>query len=99
MSIVPFDPQITANDIRWQPVHGTADDTPLPPLNGPLALRLLNDVELMLLDDPTWLIGGIVPERGIVGIYGPPGAYKTTIVAIEHVAVATGGDWFGHRIE
>jgi hypothetical protein len=60
--------------------------------------RLLNDVELMDLPDPEFLIDGILPRRGVAVVYGPSGCCKTTMMAGLQVSVATGRDWFGHRV-
>jgi hypothetical protein len=61
--------------------------------------RLLDDVELMNVPDPEYLIDGILMKRGICPIYGPPESYKTTLLAGMHVAIATGRDWFGHAVK
>lgn len=64
----------------------------------PETWRLLNDVELMELPDPEFLIDGILPRNGVCVLYGPSGSCKTTLVAGLQVALATGRDWFGHRV-
>jgi len=69
-----------------------------PPRSIAPAFRLLDDVQVLELPDPEWSIDGILPRRAIVGLYGPPGSYKTTLIAGLHVAVATGQPWLGHRI-
>ncbi|MEP7306320.1 MAG: AAA family ATPase [Acidobacteriota bacterium] len=60
--------------------------------------RLLNDVELMDLPDPEFIVDGVLPRKGVCVLYGPSGAAKTTMVAGLTIAVATGTDWFGHRV-
>jgi hypothetical protein len=60
--------------------------------------RLLDDVELMQLPDPQYLIDSVLPEKGLTVIYGPSGACKTTLDANVNVALATGRDWFGHPV-
>jgi hypothetical protein len=61
-------------------------------------LRLLDDVELMALRDPEWLVDGVLPRRGVVCIVGPPGSYKTTMAAALLRDVAIGASWYGHRV-
>ena len=58
--------------------------------------RLVDDVELMTMPDPEFLIDGVLPRKGVAVIYGPSGSCKTTLVAGLQVAIATGRDWFGH---
>src|SRR5262245_2836020 len=60
--------------------------------------RLLDDVELMDLPDPEFLIDGILTKRGLGVIYGPPGSCKTTLDAGIAVALATGRAWYGHTV-
>jgi hypothetical protein len=60
--------------------------------------RLLDDVQLLELPDPEFLIDTILPRLGVGVLYGPSGACKTTLVAGLMTALATGRDWFGHRI-
>jgi hypothetical protein len=64
----------------------------------PPRVRLLDDVELMALPDPDWLIEGMAPRRGVVAIVGPPAAYKTTLTASLLLSVATARPWFGHSV-
>jgi len=59
---------------------------------------LLDDAELMEVPDPEFLIDAVAPRRGLGVLYGPSGACKTTLVAGLMIALATGRDWFGHRI-
>lgn len=64
----------------------------------PATWQLLNDVELLELSDPEFLVEGIIPKKGIVVPYGPSGSGKTTLIASLGVSLATGRDWFGHRV-
>ena|SRR5436190_2141029 len=64
----------------------------------PERYRLLDDVQVLDLPDPEWLIDGILQRRSLFVLYGPSGAYKTTIVSGVQVALATGGEWFGHPV-
>jgi hypothetical protein len=60
--------------------------------------RLLDDVQLLALPNPEFLIDAILPRGGVGVVYGPSGACKTTLVAGLMTTLATGRDWFGHRI-
>jgi AAA domain len=64
----------------------------------PAGWRLLDDVQLLELKDPEFLIEAILPRRGVGVLYGPSGACKTTLVAGLMTRLATGPDWFGHRV-
>lgn len=68
------------------------------PFRVPDSWKLLDDVELMTVPDPEFIIDGIVARRSVSVLYGPSGACKTTLVAGLLTALATGKDWFGHRI-
>lgn len=60
--------------------------------------RILDDVQLLELPDPQFLIDGVLQERGVTVIYGPPGVGKTSAIASVMVSVATGRDWFGCKV-
>jgi hypothetical protein len=86
-----FDDEIAALDER-----GNGSVTASTPTT--TRLRLLNDVELMALEDPDWLVEDVLPRRGVVCWVGPPGAYKTTSIAGVLLDIATARPWFGHRV-
>ena len=76
-----------------------AAEIPFPSLTRvPDAWRLLDDVELLDLPDPEFLIDGVLQRKGVGVLYGPSGACKTTLVAGLMTAIATGRDWFGYRV-
>lgn len=60
--------------------------------------RLLNDVDVMQLPDPEWLVDGVIPRKGVAVIVGASGSGKTTLAAGLLVHIATGRSWFSHRI-
>ena len=60
--------------------------------------QLLDDVQLMQLTDPEFLIDAILPARSVGVLYGASGAAKTTLVAGLLTALSTGRDWFGHTV-
>lgn len=88
---------VQAEEIPWQ-VDGNV-------LHGPSrqqatsSWRLLDDVQLQHMPDPRWVVDGVIPERGLVGIYGPSGSCKTTLVAWLLVCVAASIAWFGRGIQ
>jgi hypothetical protein len=65
----------------------------IPGTLAPPGWRLLDDVELMDLPDPEFLVENLLPRAGIVVLYGPSGSTKTTIAAGIMTSVATGTDW------
>jgi hypothetical protein len=68
------------------------------PLQVPSSWQLLDDVELMALPDPQWIIQSVIAENSVGVIYSPPGIGKTTFVASMATAIATGKDWFGRQV-
>ena len=76
----------------------TAVDIPFAGNKYPDSWRLLDDVQLLELPDPEFLIDRIIQRRGVGVVYAPSGAGKTTLVASMATAIATGRDWFGHRV-
>jgi hypothetical protein len=65
----------------------------------PDAWRLLNDVELLALPDPEWLIDSVIQRKSVVVVYAPPAAGKTTLGADLLGSIATGKDWHGHHVQ
>lgn len=76
---------------------GTIDAEDLPS-EFPAAWRLLDDVEVMAIPDPEFLIAGVLPRRAVGALVAPPGVGKTTLAVSIAVALATERDWFGHRV-
>ena len=64
----------------------------------PESWRLLDDVQILELPDPEFLIDSILQRKGVAVIYAPSGAGKTTLIASLLTAVATGRDFFGHKV-
>jgi RecA-family ATPase len=75
------------------------DTSPVGPAAGfPSTWQLLDDVQVMELPDPEYLIAGMIPRRGVGTGYGQSGTGKTTWVAQLMTAVATGQPFFGHDV-
>ena len=67
-------------------------------LTSPGPLRLYSTTELLRLPPPAWLIDGIVPTGGLVGLYGPPGHGKSFLALDMALSVATGCPWQGRPV-
>ena len=48
--------------------------------------------------EQAWLIQGLVPQQGLVVIYGAPAAGKTTLAISMIVHLCAGLPWFGHEV-
>lgn len=64
-------------------------------LTQPGQVRLYSAAELIKMPPPEWLIDPIMPEGGMVGLYGPPGAGKSFLAIDMAMSVATGRPWQG----
>jgi hypothetical protein len=68
----------------------------LPPKKGrftPLTLKEMAD-----LTPPEWLIDGLVPQDGLVVLYGEPGTGKSFLALDWGLCVATGARWIGREV-
>jgi len=93
-------PALVESPMPEPPAWLDADGPPAieSPVKCPDSWRLLDDVEVMEMADPDYLIEGIIPRRGVGAIYGPSGAGKTTLVADLSVSIATGATWHGRPV-
>jgi RecA-family ATPase len=48
--------------------------------------------------DGEWLIKGLMPSRGLMAVYGPPGSAKTFLVQDAVLHVAAGLRWCGRKV-
>ena len=64
----------------------------------PQPWRLLDDVAILNLPDPEYLIDGVLPRRGVGVVYAPSGTAKTTMIAGMSTSLAKGLSWFGHDV-
>lgn len=62
------------------------------------AIHLLTEDEVLGLPMPRWRIKHLVPEQGLVSIYGAPGSGKSFLAL--HLAAAIGGygSFFGYKV-
>lgn len=74
-----------ANDGNW-------------PLEGK-PLRLWSVSEVLQRPSISWRVFGLLPEQGLAAIYGPSGVGKSFLALDLAAAIATGRDWFGHKVE
>jgi hypothetical protein len=59
-------------------------------------IDLLSTRDLMALPPPRWLMRGLIPENGIVGLYGPSGEGKSFIALDWANHISEGLEWHGH---
>ncbi len=67
-------------------------------LTTPGPLRLLSTLELLTMPAPVWQIDGILPQGGLVGLYGAPGAGKSFLAIDMALSIATGRSWQGREV-
>jgi RecA-family ATPase len=56
-------------------------------------------VELLRLPPPEWLVKGILPAGGLVGLYGEPGSFKSFVAIDVAMSTATGEAWHGQAVK
>ncbi len=80
--------------ILYTLAHGTMTFN-LTPSRKPTRFSLMTGEEMMAQPPSRWMVQGILPERGLGAIYGPPSCGKSFLVLDLALAVARGADWFG----
>jgi hypothetical protein len=60
----------------------------------PLSLR-----EIVGLEPPRWRINGLLPQEGLVVLFGAPKTLKSFVAIDWALSVATGSRWLGHDTE
>lgn len=58
-------------------------------------IELLTTRELLMLPPPTWLMEPLIPEDGIVGLYGQPSGGKSFIALDWAMHISEGMSWLG----
>ena len=67
---------------------------------GPSLYELLSVTAIKNLPDPEWLIDGMVIDRGLGFVFGPPGCGKSFITLGQALSIACGLDsWWGRTIK
>lgn len=65
--------------------------------SGPRPFRI-SDLEYGKAPPRKWLVDGWIPLKSVCSLYGPPGGGKSMIALELGRCVATGVDWFGHKV-
>lgn len=65
----------------------------------PPRFRLLNDDELVRLPTPTWLIQGVLPSNGLIGLVGAPKSFKSFVALDCGCHISLGLDWHGRTVQ
>jgi KaiC/GvpD/RAD55 family RecA-like ATPase len=68
-------------------------------LTNPGPLQLYSMAELIRLPPPEWLVEGIMPCGGLIGIYGPPGIGKSFLALDFAMCVGSGHDWNMRKVK
>lgn len=68
-------------------------------LTQPGKLRLYSTTELIKMPPPIWLIETIMPEQGVIGLYGAPGTGKSFVAIDFALSIATGRPWHGRAVQ
>lgn len=64
--------------------------------SGPL--RLYSTTELLTLQPPQWLVHGILPVGGFIGVYGDSYTGKSYLAIDLAMCIASGHPWHGHAV-
>ena len=67
-------------------------------LTRPGPLRLYSTDELLRLEPPQWLIDGILPANGFIGLYGESYTGKSYLALDFALCIAAGLPWHGHAV-
>lgn len=76
----------------------TLFDRPAPTATDPPPRRCLTIADLRSLPEPAWLIGRLLQERSLTGIYGETGSFKSYIALDWAMCLATGEPYQGREI-
>jgi hypothetical protein len=78
-----------------------AKSVPAPRKSPPARSRFspLSLAEIAKLPPPEWLIDGLVPQDGLVVLYGEPAAGKSFLALDWALSIATGVPWLGREVK
>lgn len=62
-------------------------------------LTIYKTPELLGLPPAKWLMEGIIPEEGFVGLFGQPGSGKSFIALDWAMSISEGLPWLGHKTQ
>ena len=63
-----------------------------------LRFKLLGSDDLRALPPLAWRVRGVLPAQGLASIYGPSASGKSFLALDMAAAGASGGEWFGYRV-
>lgn len=70
------------------------NETPGSPPRKTLTLEAWDEIK----DEPVeWLIDKVIPKKGFIALYGPPGSFKSFIALDMAAALARGAPWMGQE--
>jgi putative DNA primase/helicase len=69
------------------------------PIHSEPRYKLLNSTDLRNLPALSWLVRGVLPEKGIAALYGPSASGKSFLALDMTLAIAEGQKWFGCRVK
>jgi len=79
-------------------VFGPVAEVPAEPGKEP-HYRILSVADVLRRPRPTWLVRGLLPQRGMAVIYGAPGSGKSFLALDVCAAIARGEPWGGQRVK
>lgn len=68
------------------------------PPKPPPRYKLLSSSDLASLQPPVWRVSGVLPAKGLAGVYGPSKSGKSFLALDMAAAIAEGRRWFGYRV-
>jgi hypothetical protein len=68
-----------------------------PPVKRP-RFRLLSIDDMVAMPKAKWVVKDMIPEKGLVAVFGPPKSGKTFVVLSIALHVAAGRWWCGHEV-
>jgi putative DNA primase/helicase len=69
------------------------------PANTEPRYKLLNSNDLRNLPPLSWLVRGVLPEKGLAALYGQSASGKSFLALDMTLAIAEGQNWFGCRVK
>jgi hypothetical protein len=70
----------------------------VPELQSPYVSLLTSQQVMNSTDKVEWLVKGLVEQRALGMVWGPPAAFKSFVVLDWALSIATGTRWFGHDV-
>jgi len=62
-------------------------------------IRFVDDDAIENMPAREWLVSGILPEKGIAMLYGPPGTYKSFLAIDWALCIGYGYGWLGRAVK